>query len=98
MNKPIVSFSNLIFHAMTVPNTGCIATGTLSSGYQITVTGGNTGQVADGVNNYLVEVVDPKNKPEPLIVTKKNMEREELSLLIEHHYRNRHKKRVRTRR
>ena len=94
-DNTIKSFANLTFHAMPVPNTGCIATGTLVSGYDITVTGGNVGQAADGVNNYLVEVVDPRAKPAPRVVTKKNMEPEELSLLIEHHYKNRHKQRRR---
>jgi len=88
-DNTIKSFANLTFHAMPVPNTGCIATGRLVSGYSITVTGGNIGQAADGVNNYLVEVIDTYNKPEPRIVTKKNMEQEELCLLIEHHYKNR---------
>lgn len=88
MNKPntINSFANLIMYPMTVPNTGCVATGTLPSGLNITVTGGNKGQQADGVENFLVEVVDPRTEH---IVTKKNMHREELSLLIEHHYKNR---------
>lgn len=91
MNKTntINSFANLVMYPMTVPNTGCVATGTLPSGLSITVTGGNKGQQADGVENFLVEVVDPKTEH---IVTKKNMHREELSLLIEHHHKNRFRK------
>lgn len=85
----INSFANLVMYPMTVPNTGCIATGKLPSGLDITVTGGNTGQQADGIENFLVEVVDTKTDN---IVTKKNMHRDELSLLIEHHYKNRHRK------
>ena len=79
---------------MTAPNTGCVATGKLSSGYDLTVTGGNTGQHADGVELFLVEVSDPRDKQDdkPRVVTKRNMNREELSLLIEHHYRNRFRK------
>ena len=59
-----------------------------------TVTGGNTGQHADGVELFLVEVSDPRDKQndKPRVVTKRNMNREELSLLIEHHYRNRFRK------
>ncbi len=91
-SNTINSFSNLCFHAMTAPNTGCIATGRLCSGYNITVTGGNIGQAATGLYDYLVEVTDTRGD-EPRIVTKKNMELEELSLLIEHHYRNRNRKR-----
>jgi hypothetical protein len=92
MNKTdtIESFSNLIMYPMTMPNTGCVATGTLASGCNITVTGGNTGQAADGVENFLVEVVDTKQDK---VITKKNMHRDELSLLIEHHYKNRNRKR-----
>lgn len=97
MNNPsnnINSFANLIMYPMTVPNTGCVATGNLASGCEITVTGGNTGQAADGIENFLVEVIDTRlNK----VITKKNMHRDELSLLIEHHYQNRHRKRNRTR-
>lgn len=79
---------------MTAPNIGCVATGRLSSGFDITVTGGNTGQHADGVETFLVEVRDPRNiqNDEAKIVTKRNMNPEELSLLIEHHYRNRNRK------
>ena len=90
----IVSFANLVFYPMTTPNTGCIASGKLSSGFDITVTGGNTGQHADGVENFLVEVRDTRGKfkEEPKIVTKRNMNVEELSLLIEHHHRNRFRK------
>lgn len=95
----IKSFHNLVFHAMPVPNTGCIATGTLTSGFDITVTGGNTGQMADGIDQFLVEVVDSKIKHpdtgEPKLVTKKNMSRDELSLLIEHHYKNRNRRKRR---
>lgn len=94
-NEPeIVSFSNLVFYPMTTPNIGCIASGKLSSGFDITVTGGNTGQHADGVENFLVEVRDSRGKfkEEPKITTKRNMNVEELSLLIAHHYRNRFKR------
>jgi hypothetical protein len=88
MNKTkIESFSNLTFYPMTVPNVGCIATGTLASGYDITVTGGNNGQAADGVNTFLVEVVGNNTEP-PRVVVKKNMEPGEIALLIEHHRRN----------
>lgn len=92
MNKTqtINSFANLIMYPMTVPNTGCVATGKLASGCDITVTGGNTGQAADGVENFLVEVIDSRHDK---IVTKKNMHRDELSLLIEHHYKNRNRRR-----
>jgi hypothetical protein len=89
----IVSFANLIFYPMTAPNTGCIATGKLSSGLDITVTGGNVGQHADGVEMFLVEVTDTRDtKTEPRVVTKRNMNSDEISLLIEQHYRNRFKK------
>jgi len=88
----IVSRSNLIFYPMTAPNTGCIAVGKLTSGFDITVTGGNVGQHADGVESFLVEVVDNKYE-EPRIVTKRNMNNEELSLLIEHHLKSRFKRR-----
>jgi hypothetical protein len=99
MNKTqdqIVSFANLVFHPMVVPNTGCIAQGKLSSGYNITVTGGNTGQQADGVENFLVEVTDSsgRNAETPKVVTKRNMHRDEVSLLIEHHYKNRNRRRM----
>ena len=79
---------------MTAPNIGCVATGKLSSGFDITVTGGNTGQFADGVETFLVEVRDPriKHNDEPKVVTKRNMNPEELALLIEHHYKNRFRK------
>ena len=88
MNKQTIeSLANLKFYPMTVPNTGCIAQGTLASGYQLTVTGGNTGQAADGVDTYLVEVVGTKTEP-PRVVVKKNMELGDLALLIEHHRRN----------
>ena len=92
MNKTntINSFANLVMYPMTVPNTGCVATGVLASGCDITVTGGNTGQAADGIENFLVEVIDAKHDK---VVTKKNMHRDELSLLIEHHYKNRNRKR-----
>jgi len=86
-SNTINSFSNLCFHAMDAPNTGCIATGELSSGYKITVTGGNVGQAASGLYDFLVEVVDTRGE-EPRIVTKKNMEMEELAILIEHHRKN----------
>jgi hypothetical protein len=90
----IVSFSNLIFYPMTAPNTGCIANGVMSSGFNITVTGGNTGQHADGVETFLVEVRDHRgqHKEDPKIVTKRNMNSDEISLLIEHHHRNRFRK------
>lgn len=90
----IVSFANLKFYPMTAPNTGCIATAKLSSGFDITVTGGNVGQHADGVETFLVEVKDPRGpyKDDPKIVTKRNMNSDEISLLIEHHYRNRFRK------
>ncbi len=99
MNKnqdQIASFANLVFHPMVVPNTGCIAQGTLSSGYNITVTGGNTGQQADGVENFLIEITDTsgRNAETPKIITKRNMHRDEVSLLIEHHYKNRNRRRV----
>jgi hypothetical protein len=99
MNKnqdQIVSFANLVFHPMVVPNTGCIAQGTLSSGYNITVTGGNTGQQADGVENFLIEITDSsgRNTETPKIITKRNMHRDEISLLLEHHYKNRNRRRV----
>ena len=88
MNKQtITSLANLKFYPMTVPNTGCIAQGTLSSGYELTVTGGNTGQAADGVDTFLVEVLGTKTEP-PRVVVKKNMELGDLALLIEHHRRN----------
>ena len=78
---------------MQVPNTGCIATGKLSSGYDITITGGNTGRAADGHETFLVEVVDDSTKESPRIITKKNMSKDELTMLIEHHYRNRYQRR-----
>ena len=93
--QTITSFSNLVFHAMPVPNTGCIATGKLVSGYDITVTGGNTGQAADGLNTFLVEVVDDASKDTPRVFTKKNMTRDDLTMLIEHHYRNKYRRRKR---
>lgn len=80
---------------MSVPNVGCIATGKLASGLDITVTGGNHGQAANGVDTFLVEVVDDKSKESPRVFTKKNMCREELSLYIEHHYRSRNRRRKR---
>ena len=78
---------------MPVPNTGCIATGKLSSGYDITVTGGNTGQAANGHETYLVEIVDDSRKETPRIMTKKNMTHDDLVMLIEHHHKNRFRKR-----
>jgi hypothetical protein len=89
----IESFANLIMYPMPVPNTGCIATGKLTSGFDITVTGGNTGQAADGHETFLVEIVDDASKDDPRIITKKNMSRDDLALLIEHHYKNRFRKR-----
>jgi hypothetical protein len=99
MNKnqeQIASFANLVFHPMVVPNTGCIAQGKLVSGYNITVTGGNTGQQADGVENFLVEITDSsgRNSEIPKVITKRNMHRDEVSLLLEHHYKNRNRRRV----
>ena len=90
--KYIESFANLIMYPMQVPNTGCIATGKLPSGFDITVTGGNTGQAADGYETFLVEIVDDASKDEPRIFTKKNMSRDDLAMLIEHHYKNRFRK------
>ena len=79
---------------MTAPNIGCIANGKLTSGFDITVTGGNVGQHADGIDTFLVEVSDSRGefKDNPKITTKRNMNSDELSLLIEHHYRNRFRK------
>ena len=79
---------------MTAPNTGCIDSGRLSSGVHITVTGGNANQHADGIEMFLVEVIDDqgKFKEEPRVITKRNMNSDEVSLLIEHHYRNRFKR------
>jgi len=94
--KPIISFANLVFHPMVVPNIGCIAQGKLSSGYDIIVTGGNTGQRADGIENFLVEITDSTKKNEeglPKVITKRNMHRDDISLLLEHHYRNRNRRR-----
>lgn len=98
MNKDqnqIVSFANLVFHPMVVPNTGCIAQGVLSSGYNITVTGGNSNQQADGIENFLIEITDTSGKhtDDPKIITKRNMHRDEISILIEHHYKNRNRRR-----
>lgn len=95
--KQINSFSNLNFYPMTAPNIGTIAQGVLTSGFDITVTGGNNGQHADGIEMFLVEVRDSRGRysEDPKIVTKRNMHREELSILIEHHLKNRYKKRRR---
>lgn len=84
---------------MTVPNTGCIAEGVLSSGFNIVVTGGNTGQQADGYRTFLVEISDRrgKHKESPKIVTKRNMDLDGLRSVIEHHYRNRSKRRYKYR-
>lgn len=97
MNNKIKSFANLTFYPMTQPSVGCIATGVLESGLNITVTGGNHGQQADGVDTYLVEVSDTrgKHKEEPKIVTKRNMVTDDLRSLIEHHFRNRNRVRRR---
>ena len=84
----ISSFGSLMFSAMQVPNTGCIAQGSLSSGCEITVTGGNIGQQADGCKTFLVEVVDTRRKEEPRVVTKRNMSMDDLAFLIEHHRKN----------
>ena len=86
--KMIETFSNLTFFPMTVPNTGCIAEGKLLSGCDITITGGNVNQQADGFNTFLVEVVDARGKGEPRTITKRNMSKDDLSFLIEHHRRN----------
>ncbi len=93
-NDYIVSLNNLVFYPMTAPNSGCIAAGKLSSGFDITVTGGNTNQHANGIDNYLVEVSDSRGRysEEPRVITKRNMEPGELALLIEHHYINKNKK------
>ena len=93
-NNQIESFANLTFYPMTAPNIGCIATGKLCSGFDITVTGGNVGQHADGIETYIVEVSDTRGqyKDDPKVTTKRNMNSDELSLLIEHHYRNRNKR------
>ena len=99
MNNRINSFNNLVFYPMTVPNTGCIAEGVLASGFNITVTGGNTGQQADGYQTFLVEVCDTrgKYKESPKIITKRNMDLDSLRMTIEHHYRNRSRKKYRFR-
>lgn len=89
----IISFSNLVFYPMTAPNTGCIATGKLCSGYDVIVTGGNIGQHADGIDNFLVEVSETNRAGDTRIYTKRNMNRDEISILLEHHYKNRFKKR-----
>lgn len=88
----INSFANLVFYPMQVPNTGCIATGRLSSGFNITVTGGNTGQAADGVETFLVEITDNSNKESPRVITKKNVSTDDLRAIIEHHFKNRFRK------
>jgi hypothetical protein len=82
---------------MTQPSVGCIATGLLSSGLNITVTGGNHGQQADGIDNYLVEIADHRGrfKEEPKIVTKRNLSTDDLRAMIEHHHRNRNRSRRR---
>lgn len=97
MNNKITSFANLKFYPMTQPSVGCIATGVLHSGLNITVTGGNHGQQADGIDTFLVEVADTRgrHKEEPKIVTKRNLAMDDLRSLIEHHYRNRHRTRRR---
>ena len=78
---------------MSQPNVGCIATGTLASGYNLTVTGGNHGQKADGAETYLVEVTEPTKTPdaEPRVVTKRNVDLYGLRSIIEQHYRNRNR-------
>lgn len=87
MNNTIKSFSNLVFHAMPVPSIGCIATGTFGTmGHDMTVTGGNHGQMADGVNTFLVEVTDNRGET-PKTLVKKNMTRDDLAFYIEHHSR-----------
>ena len=93
MNKNINSFNNLVFYPMSQPNVGCIATGKLASGYNITVTGGNHGQKADGVDTYLVEVSEPTGKGDqpPRVVTKRNVDTDGLRSIIEQHYRNRNR-------
>jgi len=96
-NNPhaINSFANLVFYPMQVPNTGCIATGVLSSGFDIVVTGGNTGQAADGVDTYLVEITDKSNRESPRVVTKKNVSTDDLRGIIEHHYKSRFRRKRR---
>ena len=94
-NNNIVSFSNLVFYPMTAPNTGCIATGKLSSGYDITITGGNASQHANGVEEFLVEVSETNKAGDTKVYTKRNMHRDEISILLEHHYKNRFKKKRR---
>ena len=86
-NNTIETFNMLTFYPMTVPNTGCIATGRLARGCTLTVTGGNMNQQADGLNTFLVEVVDHRGK-EPRVVTKRNMSNDDLAFLIEHHRKN----------
>ena len=92
-NNSIESFANLVFYPMTAPNTGCIATGKLVSGYDLTVTGGNVGQHADGIEEFLVEVSETNKQGDVKVVTKRNMNQDEVGLLIEHHHRNRFKRR-----
>lgn len=94
--QTIQTFSNLIFHAMPVPNVGCIATGKLNSGYDLTVTGGNHGQAADGVESFLVEVND-NSREQPRTLVKKNMTRDDLTFYIEHHRRRRSRSTTRNR-
>ena len=91
----INSFNNLTFFPMTVPNTGCIAEGVLAGGFNIVVTGGNTGQQADGYQTFLVEISDRRGKfkDSPKIITKRNMDIDGLRITIEHHYRNQSRRR-----
>lgn len=86
-NNTINSFTNLTFYPMTVPNTGCIASGKLPTGYDMVVTGGNTGQAADGVETFLVEVTNRISDSETKTFVKKNMTRDELALFIENQLR-----------
>jgi hypothetical protein len=72
---------------MTVPNTGCIATGKLATGYDIVVTGGNAGQAADGVDTFLVEVTNRKSADSIKTYVKKNMSQDDLTMFIENQYR-----------
>ncbi len=92
-NKNIESFANLTFYPMTAPNTGCIATGKLVSGYDLIVTGGNVGQHADGVEEFLIEVSETNKQGDVRVITKRNMNQDEVCLLIEHHNKNRFKRR-----
>ena len=82
MKNTVESFDSLVFFPMTVPSTGCIATGRLPTGHDITVTGGNTNQQADGHSTFLVEVIK-RDK----VIIKRNVSRDELAFIIEHYRR-----------